>query len=81
MLLSPEVLVRAITLTHGNTSLEDVRRNAVTIMNVMRDHNAARGITVPYEELPVLAVGRNRYHPCPCGTYTEAEGLQDANVH
>ncbi|ORY97521.1 Inosine/uridine-preferring nucleoside hydrolase domain-containing protein [Syncephalastrum racemosum] len=60
MLLSPEVHVRAITLTHGNTSLDDVKRNAVTILNVMRDHNAARGVVIPNDELPVLAVGCER---------------------
>ncbi|KAI9494385.1 Inosine/uridine-preferring nucleoside hydrolase domain-containing protein [Zychaea mexicana] len=57
LLLSPEVHIRAITLTHGNTSLTHIKRNAVTLLHVMQKHRELAGLTVPLEELPVLAVG------------------------
>ncbi|KAI8372843.1 Inosine/uridine-preferring nucleoside hydrolase domain-containing protein [Radiomyces spectabilis] len=59
-LLSPEVEVRAITLTHGNTSLEHVKRNAVTLMHVFAEHQKHLGIEVPIDSLPVLAAGCDR---------------------
>lgn len=57
MLLSPEVVVKAITLTHGNTTLQNVKRNAVTLMHVMQQHREFLGQKAPLQELPVLAVG------------------------
>ncbi|KAI8139385.1 Inosine/uridine-preferring nucleoside hydrolase domain-containing protein [Fennellomyces sp. T-0311] len=57
MMLSPQVHVRAITLTHGNTTLEHIKRNAVTLLHVMQEHRNMLGMEVSLDRLPVLAVG------------------------
>ncbi|KAI9301977.1 Inosine/uridine-preferring nucleoside hydrolase domain-containing protein [Cunninghamella echinulata] len=53
--LSPEVQIKAITLTHGNVGLECVKKNAVTILNVMEEQR--KFLSLPPKELPILAIG------------------------
>ncbi|KAL0089546.1 Inosine/uridine-preferring nucleoside hydrolase domain-containing protein [Phycomyces blakesleeanus] len=53
-LLSPELDVRAITLTHGNASLDMIKRNAVTILNVVAEQRAFLGLPA---QVPILAIG------------------------
>ncbi|KAI9273082.1 Inosine/uridine-preferring nucleoside hydrolase domain-containing protein [Phascolomyces articulosus] len=57
LLLSKEVHIKAITLTHGNTELHHIKRNAVTLLHVMQKHRAFVNSPLPFQELPVLAVG------------------------
>ncbi|KAI9025015.1 Inosine/uridine-preferring nucleoside hydrolase domain-containing protein [Phycomyces nitens] len=73
-LLSPELDVRAITLTHGNTSLEMIKRNAVTILNVVAEHRAFLGL--PTNQVPVLAIGcaSQIVKGQPCVTATHFHG-------
>ncbi|KAH8550756.1 putative nucleoside hydrolase [Umbelopsis sp. PMI_123] len=59
-LRSPELKILAVTLTHGNTTLQNVKRNAVTTLDVMaaqHRHDQALG-RQSYKQSPVLAVGR-----------------------
>lgn len=52
--------MRAVTLTHGNTTLQHVKRNAVTLMDVMaaqRIEDEKNGVP-SQKQSPVLAVGR-----------------------
>ncbi|KAI9311560.1 Inosine/uridine-preferring nucleoside hydrolase domain-containing protein [Dichotomocladium elegans] len=57
LFLNPEVHVRAVTLTHGNTQLDHVKRNAETCLHVIRKHRESLKQHVPRDELPVLALG------------------------
>ena len=50
--------MRAITLTHGNTHLYNIKRNAVTLLNAMQKEREAQGVEIPWNQLPVLAVGK-----------------------
>ncbi|KAI7869279.1 Inosine/uridine-preferring nucleoside hydrolase domain-containing protein [Spinellus fusiger] len=52
--LSPELDVRAITLTHGNADMQCVKRNAVTILDAIAAHRKA--INLP-KAIPILAIG------------------------
>ncbi|CAO3640381.1 unnamed protein product [Cunninghamella blakesleeana] len=53
--LSPEIQIKAITLTHGNVGIDCVKKNAVTILNVMEEQR--KYMKLPSKELPVLAIG------------------------
>ncbi|KAG2180910.1 hypothetical protein INT43_008490 [Umbelopsis isabellina] len=57
---SPEVDVRAVTLTHGNTTLKHVKRNAVTLMDVMAAQHIEdeKNGMKSQKQSTVLAVGR-----------------------
>ena len=59
MMLSPEVDVRAITLTFGNCNMENVQRNAVTLLRAFYEHHEHMNWKLP-DELPVLSVGTYR---------------------
>lgn len=58
-LKSPELDVLAVTLTHGNTTLQNVKRNAVTLMDVMaaQHHQDEEAGVETRKHSPVLAVG------------------------
>ncbi|KAG0174933.1 hypothetical protein DFQ30_001833 [Apophysomyces sp. BC1015] len=57
--MSPEVQVKAVTLTHGNIGINRVQRNAVSILNVIADYRRSMKID-DRMELPVVAVGASK---------------------
>ncbi|CDH57324.1 inosine-uridine preferring nucleoside hydrolase [Lichtheimia corymbifera JMRC:FSU:9682] len=57
LLMNPKVKLTAVTLTHGNTNIDHVKRNAETVLHVMRKQRESLNQEVPVEELPVLAIG------------------------
>lgn len=57
LLMNPKVKLTAVTLTHGNTNIDHVKRNAETVLHVMRKQRESLKQEVPVEELPVLAIG------------------------
>lgn len=59
LLMNPKVKLTAVTLTHGNTNIDHVKRNAETVLHVMRKQREyLKQQEVPIEELPVLAIGK-----------------------
>ncbi|KAF7731943.1 hypothetical protein EC973_007774 [Apophysomyces ossiformis] len=57
--MSPEIQVKAITLTHGNVGLDYISRNAVSLLHVMSEYQKFAGIQQE-PDLPVLAVGASK---------------------
>lgn len=62
LLMNPKVKLTAVTLTHGNTNIDHVKRNAETVLHVMRKQREYLKQEVPVEELPVLAIGMEWIH-------------------
>ena len=75
LLMNPQIRLTAVTLTHGNTNIDHVKRNAETVLHVMRKQREYLKQEVSVEELPVLAIGKeqiqrwactNIHHVCVC---------------
>ncbi|KAI8072479.1 Inosine/uridine-preferring nucleoside hydrolase domain-containing protein [Gongronella butleri] len=54
---TPEIDVKALTLTHGNVGLDAVTKNAVTLLHAVHEHRKHTGETPA--ALPVLAIGKD----------------------
>ena len=61
--------MKAITLTHGNTDLYNIKRNAVTLLHVMQKHRESVNSTISFQELPVLAAGKNNNKKGPAPSF------------
>ncbi|ORX58726.1 nucleoside hydrolase [Hesseltinella vesiculosa] len=56
--LTPEIDVKALTLTHGNVGLDAVTKNAVTLLHAV--HEQRKHLGEPSSTLPVLAIGQSK---------------------
>lgn len=86
LLMNPKVKLTAVTLTHGNTNIDHVKRNAETVLHVMRKQRESLNQEVPVEELPVLAIGMEWKHVeasvvCVCVCVCVVVGLLCACEH